>query len=106
NYQGVDSLDEHAVVLLVRIRTLPGKHLAVGRAFNRLVKIAFDKHGIAGRDPTPMMITGALQNQADGASAAHETAARHSRAEREATTPSIKTARAHKVGCQGGGEVQ
>jgi small-conductance mechanosensitive channel len=68
NYQGVDSLDDYAVVLLVRIRTLPGKHLVVGRAFNRLVKIAFEKHGIVARDPTPMIITGALQNQPDGAS--------------------------------------
>jgi small-conductance mechanosensitive channel len=58
NYQGVDSLDEFSLVLLVRIQTLPGKHLVVGRAFNRLVKMAFDKHGIVGRDPSPMVITG------------------------------------------------
>ena len=51
---GVDALDESSVVLLVRIRTVPGKQLVVGRAFNRLVKIAFDKHGIASRDPTPI----------------------------------------------------
>lgn len=67
NYQGVDSLDEYAVVLLVRIRTLPGKHLVVGRAFNRLVKLAFDEHGILGRDPTPMIITRALPKHSDGA---------------------------------------
>jgi small conductance mechanosensitive channel len=75
NYQGVDSLDDYAVVLLVRIRTLPGKHLVVGRAFNRLVKIAFEKHGIVARDPTAMIITGALQNQPDGASDAREATA-------------------------------
>jgi small conductance mechanosensitive channel len=75
NYQGVDRLEDYAVVLLVRIRTLPGKHLAVGRAFNRLVKIAFEKHGIVGRDPAPMTITGALPKQSGGASDAHETAA-------------------------------
>jgi small-conductance mechanosensitive channel len=55
DYMGVDALDEFSVVLLVRIRTLPGKQLVVGRAFNRLVKIAFGKHGITSRDPAPMM---------------------------------------------------
>jgi moderate conductance mechanosensitive channel len=55
-YMGVDALDESSVVLVVRIRTLPGKQFAVGRAFNRLVKIAFDEHGIASRDPTPIVM--------------------------------------------------
>jgi moderate conductance mechanosensitive channel len=58
DYQGVDSLDEFAVVLLLRVRTLPGKQFAVGRALRRLISIALDKHGIAGRDPSPMVITG------------------------------------------------
>jgi hypothetical protein len=31
----------------------------VGRAFNRLVKIAFDKHGIVSRDPASIVIVGA-----------------------------------------------
>jgi moderate conductance mechanosensitive channel len=53
DYMGVDALDEFSVVLLVRVRTVPGKQLVVGRAFNRLVKIAFGKHGIVSRDPTP-----------------------------------------------------
>jgi small conductance mechanosensitive channel len=57
-FMGVDSLDEFSVLLLVRIRTLPGKQLAVGRAFNRLVKIAFDEYGIASRDPTQIAVTG------------------------------------------------
>jgi moderate conductance mechanosensitive channel len=56
DYQGVDALDASAVVLLVRIRTAAGKQWAVGRAFNRLVKIAFDKEGIASRDPTQIVI--------------------------------------------------
>jgi small-conductance mechanosensitive channel len=43
-------------VLLVRIRTAAAKQWAVGRAFNRLVKLAFDKHGIASRDPTQIVI--------------------------------------------------
>jgi small-conductance mechanosensitive channel len=59
DYMGVDALDEFSVVLLVRIRTVPGKQLVVGRAFNRLVKIALEKHGIASRDPTPIVMVGA-----------------------------------------------
>ena len=59
DYQGVDTLDDTGVVLLMRIRTVPGKHLLVGRAFNRLVKIAFDEHRVAGRDPAAaVMISG------------------------------------------------
>jgi small-conductance mechanosensitive channel len=59
DYQGVDQLDASAVVLLVRIRTLPAKQWTVGRAFNRLVKIAFDKHGVITREPAPMVLVGA-----------------------------------------------
>jgi small conductance mechanosensitive channel len=55
-YLGVDALDETSVVLMARVRTLPGKQWSVGRAFNRLVKIAFDEHGIASRDPTPIVM--------------------------------------------------
>ena len=51
DYQGVDTLDMTSVVLLVRIRTIAGKQWVVGRAFNRLVKIAFDKHGIGAPEP-------------------------------------------------------
>lgn len=47
DYRGVDALDPGSVVLLVRIRTLPAQQWTVGRAFNRLVKIAFEQHGIA-----------------------------------------------------------
>jgi len=64
-YLGVDSLDEFSVVLLVRIRTLPSKQFSVARAFNRLVKIAFDKHGIPSRDPAPVQITAAPAAPAD-----------------------------------------
>jgi moderate conductance mechanosensitive channel len=55
-YLGVDALDASSVVLLIRIRTLPSKQFAVGRAFNRLVKIAFDKHGVVTRDPAPVLM--------------------------------------------------
>ncbi len=58
DYQGVDSLDPFSVVLLLRIRTLPLQQWKVGRAFNRLLKIAFEKHGIAARDPSPVTISG------------------------------------------------
>lgn len=74
NYQGVDSLDDNAVVLLVRIRTAPGKHLVVGRAFNRLVKIAFEKYGIVGRDPAPVIITAPRVDQPDITSGGREAA--------------------------------
>ncbi len=64
-FMGVDSLDKFSVVLLVRIRTVPGKQLMVGRAFNRLVKAAFDTYGIAWYDPEPIVIAetpAALEN--------------------------------------------
>src|SRR5262249_11122037 len=64
DYQGVDSLDEFGVTLLLRIRTVPMQQWTVGRAFNRLVKIAFDAHGVATRDPTPIMLGGALSGAA------------------------------------------
>ncbi len=44
------------MVLLLRIRTVASKQWVVGRAFNRLVKIAFDKHGIISRDPASIVI--------------------------------------------------
>jgi small conductance mechanosensitive channel len=57
-FMGVDALDHFTVLLLVRIQTLPGGQWAVARAFNRLVKIAFDKEGVAYRDPMPIVVTG------------------------------------------------
>jgi small conductance mechanosensitive channel len=59
DYQGVDTLDASSVVLLLRIRTVASKQWVVGRAFNRLVKIAFEKHGIVSRDPASILIVGA-----------------------------------------------
>ena len=58
DYQGVDAFDavSGSVVLLVRIRTIAGKQWVVGRAFNRLVKIAFDKNGIHPPEPAPTTI--------------------------------------------------
>jgi moderate conductance mechanosensitive channel len=53
DYQGVDSLDEASVALVLRVRTVAGKQFIVGRSLNRLIKIAFERHGIAMRDPAP-----------------------------------------------------
>ncbi len=53
DYLGVDSLNEFSLVLMFRVRTLPAKQWAVGRALNRRIKMAFDAHGITIRDPSP-----------------------------------------------------
>jgi moderate conductance mechanosensitive channel len=58
DYQGVDSLNEYSVVLLLRVKTLPGKQWVVGRALNRRIRDAFEQHGIAGRNPSPIIVTG------------------------------------------------
>jgi moderate conductance mechanosensitive channel len=58
DFLGVDALNEFSLVLLFRVRTLPAKQWVVGRALNRRIKIAFDEHGIAIRDPSPVKITG------------------------------------------------
>lgn len=76
DYQGVDALDPFSVVLLVRIRTLPAQQWKIGRAFNRLVKIAFEKHGIASRDPNPFVITGTIPIVADSRANRRSAAAR------------------------------
>ena len=60
DYLGVDSLNEFSLVLMFRVRTLPAKQWAVGRALNRRIKMAFDAHGIAIRDPSPVKITGPM----------------------------------------------
>jgi moderate conductance mechanosensitive channel len=60
DYLGVDSLNEFSLVLIFRVRTLPAKQWAVGRALNRRIKMAFDAHGITIRDPSPVKITGPM----------------------------------------------
>jgi small-conductance mechanosensitive channel len=71
-YLGVDKLDEFSVVLLVRIRTLPSRQFAVGRAFNHLVTIAFAKHGVATRDPAPVLMMTPPAAPAEGGTAVAE----------------------------------
>lgn len=43
---GVQELADSAVIVRVRIKTLPGKQWGVGRALNEAVKRVFDAHGI------------------------------------------------------------
>lgn len=43
---GVTALEENSVKIRIMIKTLPGTQWGVGRAFNRLVKIYFDRAGI------------------------------------------------------------
>lgn len=43
---GVNELGDSAVVVRARIKTLPGKQWAVGRAYNESVKEVFDERGI------------------------------------------------------------
>lgn len=63
DYQGIDSLDESSVALVLRVRTVAGKQFTVGRALNRLIKMAFEKHGIAMRDPAPMVLASPTTSQ-------------------------------------------
>jgi len=56
DYQGIDSLDEFSVVLVLRVRTVAGKQFIVGRSLKRLIKMAFEHHGIAMRDPAPVFL--------------------------------------------------
>lgn len=43
---GLDAFGDSAIVIKGRIKTRPIKQWQVGRAFNRLVKLRFDEHGI------------------------------------------------------------
>lgn len=43
---GINSFGDHAVVLRARIKTVPGKQWAIGRAYNGYLKTVFDERGI------------------------------------------------------------
>jgi moderate conductance mechanosensitive channel len=43
---GLDKFDDSAIVIKARLKTKPGQQWAVGRAFRRRLKIAFDKENI------------------------------------------------------------
>jgi small-conductance mechanosensitive channel len=84
DYQGIDSLDEFSVALILRVRTVAGKQFIVGRSLNRLIKIAFEKHGIAMRDPAPVVLARPTIPRGISASDGH--------AETEALLPKRRTA--------------
>jgi small conductance mechanosensitive channel len=44
--QGVTEFADSAVIVRARIKTVPGKHWALGRAYNEFVKQVFDERGI------------------------------------------------------------
>jgi small conductance mechanosensitive channel len=60
---GVTAFSESAVTVRARIKTLPGKHWATGRAYSELVKRVFDERGI--KVPYPH-ITYVAQRARDG----------------------------------------
>jgi small conductance mechanosensitive channel len=45
-WMGVMSFGDNAVVVRTRLKTLPGKQWAIGRAYNAIVKKVFDERGI------------------------------------------------------------
>lgn len=45
-WMGLDQFGDSAIVLRARIKTLPGKQWAVGRAYNAIIKRIFDARGI------------------------------------------------------------
>ena len=65
---GIDSLDEFSVALVLRVRSVAGKQFIVGRSLNRLIKLAFDKHGISMRDPAPILFASPAIPQVTAAS--------------------------------------
>ena len=42
----MDKLDDSAVIVRARLKTIPIKQLEVGRAFNKAIKDKFDEKGI------------------------------------------------------------
>jgi small conductance mechanosensitive channel len=65
---GVDRFDGSAVVLKLRLKTLPIQQWNVGRAFNRLIKKAFDRYGIEVAFPRQNIYFG-TDKQGDAAAA-------------------------------------
>lgn len=62
---GVDKFADNAVVIKARIKTLPIKQWAVGREFNRRMKMVFDKKGI--EIPYPHRVVTVVPNPASAA---------------------------------------
>lgn len=59
---GVDEFADSAVVIKCRIKTLPLMQWGVKRAFNRLMKLRFDEHGIEIPFPHQTIYFGELKN--------------------------------------------
>jgi moderate conductance mechanosensitive channel len=76
--QGIIAFADSAIVVRARIKTLPGKHWATGRAYNEIIKVVFDERGIdipfphvtlfmgenKGGNAPPLHITGAAPEAA------------------------------------------
>lgn len=75
DFQGIDSLDEFSVALVLRVRTVAGKQFIVGRSLNRLIKIAFEQHGVTMRDPAPIRLAGPVTPSSVAPDIAPETGA-------------------------------
>ncbi len=60
--QGLIEFADSAVVVRARIKTVPGKHLALGRAFNEILKEVFDERGIEIPFPHVTLYMGELKD--------------------------------------------
>jgi small conductance mechanosensitive channel len=60
--QGVVEFADSAVVVRARIKTLPGKHFALGRAYNEILKEIFDARGIEIPFPHVTLYMGQLKD--------------------------------------------
>ena len=94
---GVDRFTDSAVVIRVRLKTLPLKQWPVGREFNRRLKKAFDEHGIEMPFPHQTVYFGVdkkgaappIHVQLEGAATAP--AAEEPPAAQEASDPPVRT---------------
>jgi small conductance mechanosensitive channel len=60
--QGITEFADSAVVVRARIKTLPGKQWALGRAYSELVKEIFDERGIEIPFPHVTLYMGELKD--------------------------------------------
>jgi moderate conductance mechanosensitive channel len=63
--QGVDAFADSAVMMKMRIKTVPLKQWQVGREFRRRIKKAFDRHGIEIPFPQRVVTTRVVKARAD-----------------------------------------
>jgi small-conductance mechanosensitive channel len=60
--QGLTEFADSAIVVRARIKTLPGKHFALGRAYNEILKEVFDERGIEIPFPHVTLYMGELKD--------------------------------------------